>query len=155
MRQINYFLLLLLGILIACSSTRKNHKVAAIKQGVEGYIQRVSGNRMPAPNAPAASPVGISATVYVYELTNVKDVVRIDVSPTYTTINKKLIATTQSDSTGRFAIALPVGRYSLFVKENGFFYSNLFDVDNNIAPFTVEENKRTKMNLVISSSATF
>jgi hypothetical protein len=86
----------------------------------------------------------------VYEPTNINQVSRIGTSPVYTAISTKQVASVETDSTGAFTVDLPPGSYSLFVKQGKQFYSNLFDVNNNIAVFTVEEGKLTKADLEVS-----
>ncbi|MEO8417024.1 MAG: hypothetical protein ABI472_25395, partial [Ginsengibacter sp.] len=44
------------------------------KQGMEGYLYKVSGNQMPSPDIKPAPPAGIKSTLYVYELTNISQV---------------------------------------------------------------------------------
>jgi len=124
-----------------------------ITQGINGTITASSGNQMPMKDAPPRVPRGTRATVLVYEPTNLSQVSRSGSSPVYTAINTRLVASVDTDSAGAFAVSLPVGSYSLFIKQGKQFYANLFDANNNIALFTVEERKLTKANLNISSKA--
>ncbi len=140
-------------IVIACSSAKRAK--TSIKQGISGFIREARGNQMPSPDRPRSEPPGIKTTVFIYEPTNITDVTRVGVSPVYTAIHTKLVASVETDSTGAFAIALPVGSYSLFVQQGKQYYANLFDTNNNIALFTVEEDKLTKVSLTVSSSATY
>ncbi len=125
------------------------------KQGITGVVTEVSGNQMPMKNAPrsyAGSP-GILTTVFVYQPTNISQVNRIETSPVYTAIHTKLVASIETDSTGKFAISLPPGSYSLFVKQGKGYYANLFDTNNNISLFTVKEGKLTEVKLTVNSKA--
>ena len=79
----------------------------------------------------------------------------MDNSPWYTAIHKRLIATTQSDSTGHFNIQLPAGDYSLFTKKDQLFYANLFDSENNIAAVKVETGTITKTVIKVDAGATY
>ncbi len=110
---------------------------------------------MPMKGADPIVPKGIVATVLIYEPTNVNQVRRMGTSATYTAIVTKQVASVDTDSTGKFTIALPAGSYSVFVKQGSLFYANLFDTNNNIALFTVEEGKLTTVNLSVSSGASF
>ncbi len=140
MKQILFILLSIGSLQMGCSSV-KNSTTNTIKQGISGFVTEVTGNRMPSPDAPSAPPKGIQTTVLVYESTNLDQVTQIGTSPEYTVINTKLVASVQTDSTGHFAVPLPVGDYSLFVQEGKAFYANLFDENNRIAPFTVKKEK--------------
>lgn len=110
---------------------------------------------MPSPNISPQKPKPFSTTVYIYETTNLKDVERIYTSSFYKTIKTKLITTVQSDSLGYFSAKLQQGKYSLFIKLNEVFYANLFDSENNIAPFSVETNKSTKITIKIDTNTTY
>ena len=126
-----------------------------VEQGLSGYIKEIKGNQMPSPDVQPEAPKGVRTTVYIYEPTNISQVVRIGNSPFYNAIRTKLIKSVESDSLGYFITPLPVGTYSLFTKVDGKFYANSFDAQNNIAPATVEENKLTKVNFLISARATY
>jgi len=126
-----------------------------LKQGISGFVYRISGNQMPSPNRPAAKPNGIKTTLFIYEVTNIKDVARKEMSPFYYSINKKLIATIHSDSTGHFNIQLPIGLYSVFTKVNRLFYANTFDEKNNIAPVKVEKEKISAINIKVDAGAVY
>ncbi len=124
-------------------------------QGINGTITVASGNQMPMKGAEPKVPRGIQCTVLVYEPTNTSQVSRLPASPIYTAISTRLVASVDTDSTGRFAVSLPEGSYSLFIKQGNQFYANLFDMNNNIALFTVEKGKMTKANLAVSVKAAY
>ena len=149
------FILFLFSLtILACSSVKKANS-SVILQGFTGQITELTGNQMPMKGAQPAIPKGIATTVFIYEPTNINQVRRLGTAASYTAINTKLVASVDTDSTGNFTIALPVGNYSVFVKQGSQFYANLFDTNNNIALFTVEEGKLTKVNLAVSSGASF
>ncbi len=139
----------------ACITSKNQTATATMQQGIEGFVYRISGNQMPYPNMPAQTPNGFSTTIYIYETTNIKDVARKGSSAFYFAINKKQIATVQSDSTGHFAIALPTGSYSLFTKVDNLFYANSFDIENNIALVKVDAGKITQTVIKVDAGATY
>ncbi|MEO8172650.1 MAG: hypothetical protein ABI581_06190 [Sediminibacterium sp.] len=154
MKHILFFLFVTSMAFIACSSA-KNANSSMISQGITGYITETKGNQMPMKGEPLPVGKGILTTVLVYEPTNISQVSRDGTSPVYTAISTKLVASVETDSTGGFTVSLPVGSYSLFIKQGKQFYANLFDVNNNIALFTVEEGKLTRADLKISSKASY
>lgn len=154
MKHILFFLLSTAILIMACSSVQKANS-SSIVQGINGSVTLSTGNQMPMKDAPQREPRGIKATVLVYEPTNITQTRRIGTTPVYTAINTKLVASVETDSTGAFIVALPVGSYSLFVKQGDQFYANLFDVNNNIALFTVEEGKLTKARLSVNNKASY
>ena len=154
MKQILLFLFCLSITSYSCSSAKKT-RLSTIKQGITGFVTESMGNQMPMKGAPPIVLKGVLTNVLVYEPTNITEVTRIGTSPIYTAIHTKLVASVQTDSTGAFTLALPVGSYSLFVQQGKSFYANLFDTVNNIALFTVEEDKLTTVKLTVSSKATY
>ncbi|MCA6451160.1 MAG: carboxypeptidase regulatory-like domain-containing protein [Chitinophagaceae bacterium] len=140
--------------ILGCSSAKKVPS-AVITQGISGRVTELTGNRMPMKDAEPDLPKPILTTVFIYEPTHISQVTRTGTEPVYTAIATRLVASVDTDSTGHFTISLPVGSYSLFVKQGGRFYANLFDNNNNIALFTVEEGKLTQVTLSVSSRASF
>lgn len=139
----------------ACSPLKNKRSPNMAQQSIEGFVYNIVGNHMPSPNFPVQSQIGVLTTIYIYEATNIKDVSRKGNSAFYLTINKKIVTTIQSDSTGYFAVALPVGNYSLFTKIGNLFYANAFDIENNIALVKVEPGKITKTVIKIDAGATY
>lgn len=154
MKHILFFLLAGSLAILSCSSAKKIHS-SVITQGITGRVTELTGNRMPMKDAAPAVPQPVMTTVFIYEPTHISQVTRTGTEPVYTAIATRLVASVETDSTGHFTVSLPVGSYSLFVKQGNYFYANLFDNNNNIALFTVEEGKLTQANLSVSSRASF
>jgi hypothetical protein len=125
------------------------------KTGIEGFLFRISGNRMPSPDVKPIPPKGVKAVLYIYELTSMAQVTQLQGSAFYSSIRSKLVQTVTSDSTGYFFITLPPGEYSLFTKKDALFYANNFDGDNHIAPVKVLANKVTQVNVNIDYDAVY
>ena len=154
MKQILFFLFPACLAFAGCSSA-KSSRSSMILTGISGVVTELTGNQMPMKDRPVASPKGIVTTVLIYEPTNMSQVTRTGTSPLYTAILTKRVASVDTDSTGAFTVALPAGSYSLFVKRGDQFYANLFDTQNNISLFTVEEGKLTRVTLSVTSKASF
>ena len=110
---------------------------------------------MPGPGMNKPAPKGTKATLYIFELTNVNQVVRHEQSAFYADIKTKLIKKLVSNSKGRFSVQLPPGRYSLFVKKDSLYYANLYDDKNNIFPVEVLPKKMTKVEFRIDYNAVY
>jgi hypothetical protein len=126
-----------------------------VKQGIEGYVYRVSGNQMPSPDAPPSRPRGVKTKVYVYELTNIQQVVKEGQGAFYRSINTKFIKVFETNSKGFFRVALQPGKYSLFTKKDNLFYANIFDGKNNIAPIEVLPKALSKVEIKVDYDATY
>jgi hypothetical protein len=108
-------------------------------RGLKGYVYWVSGNQMPSPEEPRSKPKGMKTTLYIYELTNIKDVVRKEQSAFYTSISTPLVKEVETNEKGHFRVRLKPGMYSLFVKKDDLFFSSQFDDKNNIHPVEVKK----------------
>ena len=154
MKHILFFVLSLAGTAFSCSSAKKAGS-SVIVQGITGYITEKKGNRMPMKDAPQSNGSPVLTNVLIYEPTMLDQVSRVGTSALYTSIHTKLVASVATDSSGHYTVALAPGNYSVFIQRGKQFYANLFDVNNNIALFRVEENKLTTANLVISGEASY
>jgi hypothetical protein len=125
------------------------------KTGIEGYIFRISGNRMPSPDSKLSPPKGVKAVLFIYELTSLSQVARQGESAFYSSISTRLVQTVTSNESGYFLVSLPPGEYSIFTKKDALFYANNFDGDNHIAPVKVVSGKMTQINVNIDYDAVY
>ncbi|MGB3619497.1 MAG: carboxypeptidase regulatory-like domain-containing protein [Catalinimonas sp.] len=131
---------------------------APLQQGLRGVILYREGNLMPGPDMDADAAAGrpVVREVVVHPLTSYGDVTRDGDEPTFfTAIATERIATLRSDSTGCFQVSLPVGSYSLFVREGDRYYANRFDGDGMIFPVRVVEDEVTAVEFSIDWDATY
>jgi hypothetical protein len=162
MRQILFFIFCILTITQACKRAQKLKQVEnpevlveKVKQGIKGIVQSVSGNQMPSVDQKKSGPKGFPTAVFFYEPTNISQITRHDYQPLYNTVLTKLISTVETDSTGAFTAALPVGTYSVFVQVDKLFFANNFDIKNNISLVTVEEGKLTEIKILVNHNAAY
>ena len=92
-----------------------------VTQGVAGLVLFWQGDHMPGNVTGTKLPA--QRELLVYELTNLADVTSAG-DAFYSAISTRLVASTLSGADGRFAVQLPVGRFSLFVREQSMFYAN-------------------------------
>jgi hypothetical protein len=144
-------LLLVVSIPLLMDSAMSQGK----KTGIEGYIFRISGNRMPSPDVKPTPLKGVKAVLYIYELTGLSQVTKVQGSAFYSSIRTRMVQTVTSDTAGYFFVALPPGEYSLFTKKDALFYANNFDGDNHIAPVKVSARKVTQINVNIDYDAVY
>ena len=122
-----------------------------IDQGVWGNVWFWEGDFMPV-GWGKITPV--RRTVYAFEPTTYDQVERLDHASFYRTIRTRLVASTESNSSGFFQLALPRGRYSFFVREGSSFYAS-FDDGTYIMPATVYPDSVTKLQIDINYKACF
>lgn len=123
--------------------------------GIKGHVYFVSGNRMPSPDEPQAAPKGIKTKLFVYKLTNLGEVQKEGSSAFYKSISTELVKEITTNDDGSYKIKLKPGRYSLFVKKDDLFYSNLFDAENNIHPVEVIKGKMTRDDFQVDYGAVY
>ena len=162
MHPILFFLFCILMSFQACKPSQKTKQTEKaevlaekVKQGINGVVQTVSGNQMPSVDQKRAAPKGFPTTVFFYEPTNISQITRHDHQPLYNTILTKLISTVETDSTGAFTAALPVGTYSVFVQVDKLFFANNFDIRNNISLVSVEVGKLTEIKILVNNNAAY
>ena len=126
-------------------------------QGISGQVLWKAGNFMPTIGTKASVPkaVPVVREVYIYALTNDKQVDAGEDAGFYQKVNSKLVRKVKTDKKGRFSVTLPVGYYSVFTKEEKGLYANLFDDAMNINPVQVQKRRWTKMNVVVDYQAVY
>jgi len=112
---------------------------ACLKQGIKGNVYLVSGDQMPSPDLPSSKPKGMKATLAIFELTNTSQVKNS--GKFYETPSTKLVELIQTDEKGAYKAKLKPGFYSLFVKIDTLYYSNVFDDKFNIHPVEIKKGK--------------
>ncbi|MEO0099758.1 MAG: carboxypeptidase-like regulatory domain-containing protein [candidate division WOR-3 bacterium] len=147
MRLLFLIFLLLLG---GCAGKGVKRE---IKEGIKGRVEIWEGDFMP----PSQGRIYYEPkTVLVFKKVNLLNCLKEEGKSTfYTKINSPLIDSVITDQNGYFFLALPPGEYSLFVRERGLFYANLFDGDGFIFPVRVEKGKVTEVNIKIDYKATY
>lgn len=150
-------------LLVACSSDR-NHMAPMptgpeplpLAQGINGTVEFWEGDFMPVavPDTPSGSVRPVSRTIFFFEPTGRADVVRDGYGSFFLEIQTELIDTVRSDSEGRFAISLPSGLYSVFVREGDRYYAN-GSSDQHIQPVQVVEGQVLEARIKIDYLATY
>ena len=98
-------------------------------QGVTGKVLFKEGEFTPSGEiSKNGKAYGIERTILFYELTNLKDVEIADGDFIKYT-STEILDSVSSDKYGNFSKNLPVGEYSIFIKEADRLYSKLDDKD--------------------------
>jgi hypothetical protein len=144
---------ILLFLMLLSMSFTSAQQPANFTQGITGKVYLKRGNNMPSPGRKPSNGSPVIRTILIYELTK-RNAVTINGS-FFTGVKAKLIAKTQSNADGIYSIALPVGKYSLFVEEGNQLYANSFDGEGNISPVEVKKDTITNKDLIISNQAVY
>lgn len=140
--------LFVLSIVFAC----KAPQTKPFNQGIKGRVLWMEGNFMPGPDKKKnGEPVG--REIMVYELTTTDEAKKE--GNFYVEITTELVKTVRSDENGNYKAALPVGHYSVFVKEEKGLYANLQDSQGNIQPVEVTANEYTTFDLNVDYKAVY
>ena len=143
-------------LVAACINQPTQKLQKQIKQGISGQVIWLEGNLMPTidpPDTTTGQGKPVIREIHVYKLTNVQETESRD--GFFTKIKGTLVKKSFSDESGRFTIQLPVGEYSIFIKEEQGLYANLFDGSNNINPVVVNRDKVTEIKVKVDYKAVY
>ena len=141
---------------LACVNQPTQKLQKQIQQGITGQVIWLEGNLMPSidhPDTKARRGKPVVREIHVYKLTNVKETESRN--GFFTKIKGNLIKKSGSNESGYFSIQLPVGEYSIFIKEEQGLYANLFDGNNNINPVVVNKDKVTEIQVKVDYKAVY
>lgn len=132
-----------------------------IKQGIAGQVLWIEGNQMPTiideknPEATRQRPApkGIEREIYIYELTTIGQAKGNGAF--FSDIQTKLVEKVKSDEEGNFAVSLPTGKYSVFVKEEEGLFASQMDGEGNINPVEVNSEEITPIKIEVNYTAAY
>jgi hypothetical protein len=124
-----------------------------ITQGVWGNVWFWSGAFGLVESTGTITPV--RREIFVYEATRMDSVERTSSGSFFTAIHSRLVARTESNSTGFFQVSLPVGKYSFFILEDSLFYAEEGDSAGHWTSATVLANRVVKRQIDITYAAGF
>ena len=161
MRKLPFIFIVL--FLITCVASAQNHtrrkstKPVVVKQGICGVVLEKRGNYMPSPDSPRPNPDGspVEREVLIFPLLNKSQVEAGENGFINSVGQAKLIQTVKSGQDGKFCVSLPVGQYSVLVREPKGLYANLSDSHNNIFPVNVQKNQSVTITVSITHQAVF
>jgi len=136
------------GKKIPLASCRKE-----VRQGVTGLIFEVHGNQMPAPGKGAPMRKGVRRIFGVFEASKLSIAEKGKEDCFFRSPGTRLVKSARSEKDGCFALSLPPGRYSFFVKEKGQWYANSFGGEGEICQFEVFPDSVSKLDFRINHGA--
>jgi len=140
-------------ILLLISLLFFSHFGIAQQQGIRGQVFWLSGNQMPGPDKSKSPQQGVSREIHIYNAATQSDATYQD--GFFTDIKTTFIKTVKSNTDGVFMVKLPVGKYSLFVKESGGLFANTFDGKGCINCISVTRRKYTWITIVVDYEAAY
>ncbi len=159
MKYLIISLLVLVGALTVHAqkhARRKATKPIAF-QGICGTVVERRGNYMPSPDSPRPNTGGtpVVREVLIFPLLNSSQVDAGENGFIRSVREAKPVKTVMSGSNGTFCVRLPVGQYSVVVREPKGLYANLSDSQNNINPVGIGKGKKARITVEISHQAAF
>ena len=152
-------LLLLISTLTACAQKPRSAKNTSpvVTQGICGTVMEKRGNYMPSPDSPRPNPGGtaVEREVLIFPLLNMSQVDAGDNGFINSVREARPVKTVKSGRDGKFCVSLPVGQYSVVVREPKGLYANMSDSKNNIFPVRVEKGRKAQVTVEISHQAVF
>lgn len=138
--------------IISCAM-RRTGQPGNLAQGIDGYIYQVSGNQMPMKGKPRSKGKGVVRQVYIYKAATIADA--NGTIPLFNKINTKLIIQVTSDSTGHYKAELPVGKYSVLVKEGEKYFASETDGQGVLNPVDVTKGKIARRDVTVNVGAAY
>jgi len=141
---------------LAVSAQRKAAK-PVVKQGICGVVREKRGNYMPSPDSPRQNPEGtpVERDVLIFPVLNRSQVEAGENGFINSVGDAKPVKTVKSGKDGTFCVSLPLGHYTVMVREEKRLYANLSDSKNNIFPVNVQKNKSVTVTVSITHQAVF
>lgn len=129
-----------------------------VKQGITGKVVFKSGNMMPTFDKKPTSTgktESVAREVFIFKVVKMSDLTSKTGDNFYEKPKTKLVASVWTKKSGCFAVHLPEGEYSVFVKEKGKYYANSFDGDGKVFPVKVTEGLASDIVFEINYAAAF
>ncbi|SFC79582.1 hypothetical protein SAMN05421780_1103 [Flexibacter flexilis DSM 6793] len=159
----------MVGLLLALGSNAQTNKKTTkktskstvlpcplVKQGVTGKVVFKSGNMMPTiDQKPTGKTESVAREVFIFKVTKMNDLISKTDDNFYEKPKTKLVASVWTKKSGCFAVHLPEGEYSVFVKEKGKYYANSFDGDGKVFPVKVTEGLASDIVFEINYAAVY
>lgn len=119
-----------------------------INEGIYGTVKVRYGDWMPGSTNGGEKPLACEVRAYEYfTLDEIGGYRHADYSPEQ--MPKTLVASTNSDSKGRYQLSLPPGQYSVVIMDGDMCQITSVDDKGGICPVTVTADKTTECNLIL------
>ncbi|MGF1568494.1 MAG: carboxypeptidase-like regulatory domain-containing protein [Nodosilinea sp.] len=127
---------------------------APLRQGIQGQVTRLSGNHMPSPNPNSGQRENVQTTVWIFA----GRIAGPGPAPWPVAEAEQhpgLVGRVESDRNGHYAMALPVGEYTLLAQYEDYLYLNSFQGDGSYQSVQVTPNQVVEFNLINTENAFF
>jgi hypothetical protein len=125
-----------------------------ITQGIWGNVWFWEGDFMPGPGARSGKITPVERDLWIYAATKHDSVVGAGYV-FFRQVLTELKARTRSNKSGFYQVALPPGKYSVFVMEDSLFYANGSDGAGHIMPGVVTAQSVTKVQVDVTYKAAY
>jgi hypothetical protein len=146
-------LIAFITLAIACQTSRPMLS-EGISQGIAGTVLWYEGDLMPGIDREPVEGQPVQKEIHIYEATHL-DQTEVRDGVFYNNLKTRLINKVLTDETGRFTVALEPGTYSVFVKEPGGLFANIYDEGGHINAVTIMPNELVRMRIRIDYMAAY
>lgn len=149
--SVSVMLAVIAAVLFSCAMQKTTS--GPVTQGIEGTVYKVSGNQMPMKGARRPKPRVLAVEVLIYEATTAKQAQ--GQGTLYDRISTKLVLKVKTDSAAHYQASLPVGLYSVFVKQGNHYFASESDGTGTLNPAEVVPGKVTTRNITVNFDAAY
>lgn len=122
---------------------------------ISGTVHRKAGNQMPSPDAPVNRGEPFQTWVCFFELSNLKKATATAENGLFSAIGTPLVKEIQTDRYGKFNVRLQPGTYSVLLKKDKLYYSNITDMNGNINPIRIDKGGTQNLKMFADWDATY
>lgn len=122
---------------------------------VKGSLKKRMGNQMPSPDAPLRRDEPLQGTVCFFEAALINNAKAIGNSGQYSGVGTAMVKEVGTNRSGVFRVRLKPGTYSVLIKNDSLFYSNISDGQGLIHPVRIDRRKNPKLKLVADWDAVY
>ncbi|QJD95539.1 hypothetical protein HH214_06465 [Mucilaginibacter robiniae] len=125
-----------------------------LSSGIEGHIYQATGNHMPMRGkAIEPSNKSLNCRINIYQATTIAHTTGH--LPLFTQINTHLVASLHTDSTGYYQVKLPVGKYSVFIRQDSSYFAAETDGQGILNPVEVKTQQLTRRDFTVTLQAAY
>lgn len=147
-RLIMIFAASLIGAVV--NNCQQNGQKSPMEEGLKGRVLWVEGNQMPGPGRYLSPGTPVVREIHIFKPASPSQVK--GQGSLFSDVTSEFVEKVMSDENGYFEIALPPGKYSVFVKEGDNFFASRMD-NLHYNPVVIQKGAVSEMQITVNYKA--